>query len=153
LRFPSSRWSYAAKGRQPLQVAQVREVVAELTEKRQYAKKQLTELKTLKRNEEKRHRRLMKSASKLDAKDLMELANIRDIKFGQLAQYCTETGVDASDFCMDTLNGNTRSSSSGTRAVEAPSSVTPPVPRAPLPSTIVSDGPARELAEMARVLG
>jgi len=128
-------------------------VVAELTEKRQHAKKQLTELKTLKRNEEKRHRRLMKSASKLDAKDLMELANIRHIKFGQLAEYCSETGVDASDFSMDSLIGNTRSSSSGARAAEAPSSMIPPVPRAPLPSTSISDGPARELAEMARIMG
>jgi len=72
------------------------QVLNQIVEQRNAAKKLLTDLRKQKNKEDRRHRRLMKSAGKLDAKDLMELAGIKQISLGNLAQFCTELGVDAS---------------------------------------------------------
>jgi hypothetical protein len=73
-------------------------VVTDLMAQRQAAKKLLTNLRKEKRLEDRRHRRLMKSASKLDARDLMELAGIKNVTMGTLASFIQETGVDCTDF-------------------------------------------------------
>jgi hypothetical protein len=95
-------------------------VVTDLTAQRQAAKKLLSSLRKEKRLEDRRHRRLMKSAGKLDARDLMELAGIKNVSMGTLASYIQETGVDCTDFPLPAAVPAAVSSSSGIAKASSP---------------------------------
>lgn len=60
---------------------------------REGAKKLLKELRSSKKNEDRRHTRLMKSARKLDAKDLMEMAALKQLSEAQMMLFADEMGV------------------------------------------------------------
>jgi hypothetical protein len=64
-----------------------------ILKEREEARKRLKVLKTMKKTEDRRHRRLLKAATKLDAKDLMELAGIKNFTLAELATYCADMGV------------------------------------------------------------
>jgi len=69
-------------------------VLNKINEERASARKKLKELKAQKKAEDRKHRKLVKAASKLDARDLMELAGLRKLSLKQLVDYCQELGVD-----------------------------------------------------------
>ncbi len=86
------------KGNHVLRSTRYQGVVENIRNKRQEARDLLQSLKKQKKAEDRRHRRLMRSATRLDARDLMELAGIKNITMGQLGEFCDETGVERGDW-------------------------------------------------------
>ncbi len=63
---------------------------------REGAKKLLKELRSSKKNEDRRHGRLMKNARKLDARDQMEMAALEQLSEAQMLSFADEMGVQRS---------------------------------------------------------
>ena len=83
------------KGANALKSERYAALCASIKQQKTQAKELLANLKKQKKKEDKRHSRLMKSAAKLDSKDLMELAGINKITLAQLASFASECGVEA----------------------------------------------------------
>lgn len=83
------------KGATALRSERYEQLCASIKAQKTAAKELLATLKKQKKKEDKRHSRLMKSAAKLDSKDLMELAGINKITLAQLAAFASECGVEA----------------------------------------------------------
>ena len=98
------------KGRNVQRSVRYSQLLKDLAAQKEEAKKTLKSLRNVKKLEDRRHKRLLKGASKLDAKDLMELAGLKNITIGQLASFASEMGVSTDD-----AFGQGTSSSSGTR--------------------------------------
>ena len=63
---------------------------------REGAKKLLKELRSSKKNEDRRHARLMKNARKLDARGLMEMTALKQLSEAQMLSFADEMGVQRS---------------------------------------------------------
>ena len=83
------------KGHNALKSERYAQLCASIKAQKTAAKELLANLKKTKKKEDKRRSRLMKSAAKLDSKDLMELAGINKITLAQLASFASECGVEA----------------------------------------------------------
>ena len=81
------------KGGNVLKSQRYAQVMENIKKQKEEAKELLKNLKKTKKKEDKRHKRLMNSAAKLDAKDLMELAGIRNYTLAQVAAFAAECGV------------------------------------------------------------
>lgn len=56
----------------------------------------MKELRSSKKNEDRRHGRLMKNARKLDARDQMEMAALKQLSEAQMLSFADEMGVQRS---------------------------------------------------------
>ena len=73
-------------------------VMQEITAKKAQAQKELKELRLKNNKEDRRHRRLLKAAGKLDAPALMEIAGLKSFSINQLVGFCNEHGIDTSGY-------------------------------------------------------
>ena len=90
-------------------------ILEDIKDQKKKAQQLLTELRSKKRNEERRHRRIIRKASMLGASELMEIAGLRRFTLQQLAEHAEEMGV----------------SSAGASSSSAPPAPPPEVPVAP----------------------
>ena len=70
-----------------------------IRDKREEAKKLLKDLRATKRNEDRRHGRLMKSAKQLSSKDLMEIAALKHFSESDLMKFADEMGITRTSIC------------------------------------------------------
>ena len=70
-----------------------------IRDKREEAKKLLRDLRATKRNEDRRHGRLMKSAKQLSSKDLMEIAALKHFSESDLMKFADEMGITRTSIC------------------------------------------------------
>ena len=94
-----------------------KERLENILKEREEARKRLKVLKTMKKAEDRRHRRLLKAATKLDAKDLMELAGIKNFTLAELATYCADVGVADASSSSGTTTPSTAAAADGAAAI------------------------------------
>ena len=68
-------------------------ILEDIKDQKKKAQQLLTELRSKKRNEERRHRRIIRKASMLGASELMEIAGLRRFTLQQLTEHAAEMGV------------------------------------------------------------
>jgi len=68
--------------------------LSDIKQKREEARQLLLQLKREKKNAERKHKRVIKSAMKLDTQDLCELAGIKNLTVEELASYLSKIEAD-----------------------------------------------------------
>ena len=94
-----------------------KERLENILKEREEARKRLKVLKTMKKTEDRRHRRLLKATPKLDAKDLMELAGIKNFTLAELATYCADMGVADTSSSSGTSTPSSAAAADGTAVI------------------------------------
>jgi len=79
----------------PVRSARYTAVLAELKAAKERAAQELKAVRQRKKNEERRHRRIIRKASMLGASELMEIASLRHLSLQQLADHAAENNVPA----------------------------------------------------------
>ena len=81
----------------PVRSQRLTAILEDIKDQKKKAQQLLTELRSKKRNEERRHRRIIRKASMLGASELMEIAGLRRLTLQQLAEHAEEMGVSSAD--------------------------------------------------------
>ena len=68
-------------------------ILEDIKDQKKKAQQLLTELRSKKRSEERRHRRIIRKAAMLGASELMEIAGLRKFTVKQLTDLAAEMGV------------------------------------------------------------